>query len=203
METLENKEFVYEFGRFVLNPRERLLSVDGKVIRLAAKEFETLLFLVQRNGRAISKEEMMSAIWQDAFVEESNVAKQISRLRKLLNKNGDQFIETIPKHGYRFKADLQRRVWEPDVPVVVEKRTVQSVTLEVENDTVPQVKALTAGRQRSLSVPLIAAVALMQDRDEVWTKQFLAGTRLDPVHNIVLSHLSKQSRPLESAEEEN
>src|SRR3954470_4495111 len=114
MEVIENKRFVYEFGKFVLDLNERTLIVDETPIHLPAKEFDTLLLLVEHNGRALTKEEMMSAIWQDSFVEEGNLAKQISRLRKIFNTNGEEFIETIPKHGYRFRvADLRRS--EPEL----------------------------------------------------------------------------------------
>src|SRR6266700_4210871 len=124
MEIAEDKRFVYEFGKFRLDPDEKTLFSDGEALRLPAKEFDTLLLLVQHNGRAMSKDEMMSAIWQDAFVEESNLAKQISRLRKILNTNGEEFIETIPKHGYRFKVtDLRRSIPEPAEPLIIEKRT--------------------------------------------------------------------------------
>ena len=98
MDTEENNTFVYEFGKFVLDPAHRSLTFDGSLVHLPAKEFDTLLVLVENNGLPLSKEEMMSAIWPDAHVEEGNLAKQISKLRKLLNSNGEQFIETIPKH---------------------------------------------------------------------------------------------------------
>ncbi|HUR98832.1 MAG TPA: winged helix-turn-helix domain-containing protein, partial [Pyrinomonadaceae bacterium] len=74
MESAENKGFVYEFGRFVLDPREKTLLVDGVPMHLPAKEFETLLLLVENNGKALSKDQMMSSVWQDAFVEEGNLA---------------------------------------------------------------------------------------------------------------------------------
>src|SRR5215467_2254582 len=108
MEIAGNKGVIYEFGKFVLDPNERTLLADGVPIHLPAKEFDTLLLLVEHNGHALTKEEMISAIWQDAFVEESNLAKQISRLRKILNTNGERYIETLPKHGYRFSAELHR-----------------------------------------------------------------------------------------------
>lgn len=108
METAANKRVIYKFGAFALDPNERTLYSDGMPIHLPAKEFETLLFLVENNGRALSKEEMISAIWQDAFVEEGNLAKQISKLRKIINSDGNQFIQTMPKHGYRFSAELHR-----------------------------------------------------------------------------------------------
>lgn len=130
MEEVENKGFVYEFGNFVLDPTEKTLFADGVAIHLPAKEFETLLLLIEHNGHALSKEEMMAAIWQDAFVEESNLAKQISRLRKLFNTNNHKLIETLPKHGYRFSADLRRvAVADDELPVIAERRVREKVTL--------------------------------------------------------------------------
>ncbi|MGQ0541601.1 MAG: tetratricopeptide repeat protein [Blastocatellia bacterium] len=137
METAENKEFVYEFGKFVLDPSERTLFAEGIPLHMPAKEFETLLLLVENNGRALSKEEMIAAIWQDAYVEEGNLAKQISRLRKIFNTNGEQFIETLPKHGYRFSADIRRTIIKAEVPVILEKRTIKRVTFALENETGP------------------------------------------------------------------
>ncbi|MGQ0542596.1 MAG: winged helix-turn-helix domain-containing tetratricopeptide repeat protein [Blastocatellia bacterium] len=135
METTENKAFVYEFGNFVLDPNEKTLSADGVAIHLPAKEFDTLLLLIEHNGHALSKSAMMSAIWHDAFVEESNLAKQISRLRKIFNTNGNKFIETVPKHGYRFSADLRRvATADSELPVIAERRVKERVTLEVLND---------------------------------------------------------------------
>src|SRR6188472_425428 len=130
MEPAENRGFIYEFGKFVLDPRERTLYSDGTPVRLTTKEFDTLLLLVEHNGKALSKEQMMSAIWQDAFVEESNLAKQISRLRKLLGDTSDEFIQTIPKHGYRLRvADLRRRQTERDEGILIAKHTLKRVTL--------------------------------------------------------------------------
>src|SRR5499426_1259878 len=128
MEKVENKEFVYEFGKFVLDPRAKTLFSEGKPIHLPAKEFETLLLLVQNNHKALSKDEMMEAIWQDSFVEEGNLAKQISRLRKILNSDGEQFIETLPKHGYRFSADLRLTIPVEEEPPILERRPLKGST---------------------------------------------------------------------------
>src|SRR6185369_6248293 len=124
METAENKRFIYEFGKFVLDPHEKTLFVDGTVVHLPAKEFETLLLLVENNGRALTKEEMITSIWQDAFVEESNLAKQISRLRKIFDLNGEQFIQTLPKHGYRFSAEVNQ-IFQPVRETGLEKQTIK------------------------------------------------------------------------------
>lgn len=167
METVENKRIVYAFGEFVLDPAERTLFSGSVPIHLPAKEFETLLLFVQNNGKALSKEEMISSIWDDAFVEEGNLAKQISRLRKLLETNGDKYIETIPKHGYRFSADVR----EDPVPqsVIVQRRTVKRMAIDVEDVEMAGVtENLLPGRVTKSSwiwIPvtagsLIAAIAL-------------------------------------------
>ena len=133
METTESKRFIYEFGKFTLDPQEKTLFVEGVPVHLPAKEFETLLLLVENNGRALSKEEMISVVWQGAFVEEGNLAKQISRLRKLFNCNGEKLIETLPKHGYRFTADVNQ-IFQPVGETILEKRTVKRLTVRVENE---------------------------------------------------------------------
>lgn len=134
MQNPENKRLVYEFGRFVLDPEEKTLFVDGAPVHLPAKEFETLLLLVENCGKALSKEEMMAAVWADTFVEESNLAKYVSKLRKLLETNGQNFIETIPKHGYRFNADVRLSVSADAEPVVIEKRTVKRLKIAIDEE---------------------------------------------------------------------
>lgn len=131
METTENKRFIYEFGKFVLDPQEKTLFLEGKPLHLPAKEFETLLLLVENNGHALSKEEMMAAVWQDSFVEEGNLAKQISRLRKIFN--GEVKIETLPKHGYRFSAEVSQ-IFQPTGETYLEKRTVKRLTVRVSEE---------------------------------------------------------------------
>ncbi|NJM53790.1 MAG: hypothetical protein HC846_10635 [Blastocatellia bacterium] len=88
--------------------------------------FETLLLLVENNGRALSRKEIMAAVWEESFVEEGNLTKQVSRLRKLLNGNGDVNIETLPKHGYRFSAQVER-IFQPENETILEKRTLERV----------------------------------------------------------------------------
>jgi len=160
MEVNENENVVYEFGKFVLNPKERALFVDGVAVHLPAKEFETLLLLVEHNGRALTKEEMLSAIWHDTHVEESNLAKQISRLRKLFSANGEQFIETLPKHGYRFSAELRRTLVEANGAIILEKRTVKRVTFALEDESEPPL-ALPPARRSLLTLPKLVLLVLL------------------------------------------
>ncbi|HMM80464.1 MAG TPA: tetratricopeptide repeat protein [Pyrinomonadaceae bacterium] len=170
MEVLENRGVTYRFGKFVLDPAQRLLLADGRPVHLPAKEFETLLLLVEHNGKALSKEEMISAVWQDVFVEESNLAKQISRLRKVLNSEGNEFIETIPKHGYRFAADISWTASVSEAPVILEKRTVDRVKLIVETENEPV--ELPPHRKSVVTFPRVAiaffAVALASGMFWVW-----------------------------------
>ncbi|MBA3633782.1 MAG: transcriptional regulator [Acidobacteria bacterium] len=97
---------IYRFGRFEINAGEGLLLLDGEIVPLTPKIFEMLLLLVKNNGRMLSKDEIMESVWADSFVEETNLTSNISRLRKILHKNGEQFIETYPKRSYRFRADV-------------------------------------------------------------------------------------------------
>lgn len=160
MEKVGNKGVVYEFGKFVLDPDGRTLFSGGKPIHLPAKEFETLLLLVENNHKALSKEEMMGALWRDSFVEESNLAKQISRLRKILNSDGEQFIETLPKHGYRFSADLRLTTLVAEEPVILERHTPRSSTFADENEAEDQPPATPAKPKKALRAPVIALLVL-------------------------------------------
>src|SRR5215203_5527876 len=105
MENFSGK--IYGFDRFQLDAAERLLFDGVKTIPLAPKVFDTLLFLVENAGRVLSKERMMKEIWEDSYVEENNLAQNISYLRRILGETKDKkFIETVPKFGYRFIAPV-------------------------------------------------------------------------------------------------
>jgi Tol biopolymer transport system component/DNA-binding winged helix-turn-helix (wHTH) protein len=105
----------YEFGPFRIDLTERVLLRDGQPVQLTPKAFETLLVLVQHCGHVVEKDELMNRIWPDTFVEEVGLARNISALRKVLEDGSDQhqYIETIPKRGYRFRAEV--REWEEGI----------------------------------------------------------------------------------------
>lgn len=106
---------LYEFGPFRLDPAERLLLRDNQTVPLAPKAFDTLLLLVENCGHLLTKDELMKRLWPETFVEEVNLAQNISAVRRALDgKNGGgQYIETVPKGGYRFTAVTREVVWEP------------------------------------------------------------------------------------------
>jgi DNA-binding winged helix-turn-helix (wHTH) protein/pimeloyl-ACP methyl ester carboxylesterase len=99
---------VYEFGPFRLEPGEHRLVRKGHVIRLTGKAFDTLCALLERHGKLIPKQELMDAVWPETRVEENNLDRNISALRKALGEQaiGQPFIETVPRVGYRFVAPV-------------------------------------------------------------------------------------------------
>ncbi len=99
---------LYEFGKFRCDLREHLLLCDGKPVSLSPKSFEILLALIRSNGQLLMKDELMQQVWPDSFVEEANLTVNISALRKVLGEapGGQQYIETVPKRGYRFIAEV-------------------------------------------------------------------------------------------------
>jgi DNA-binding winged helix-turn-helix (wHTH) protein/Tol biopolymer transport system component len=103
-------KYLYEFGDFRLDPSERLLLRNGVSVSLPPKAFATLVLLVERSGRVCDKQELMRAVWPETFVEENNLTQCISTLRKSLgdNGNGQGFIETVPRLGYRFVGAARR-----------------------------------------------------------------------------------------------
>ena len=112
----DKKHVIYVFGEFRLDRSERTFTAKGELIHLPAKEFDTLLYFVENAQRILPKDEMMSAIWDDTFVEEGNLAQYVSRLRKILNTNGHNYIQTLPKKGYRFDADVKTIEPSADMP---------------------------------------------------------------------------------------
>ena len=97
--------FSYVFGAFRLDPVEKVLFHEAQPVSLTPKAVDTLLALVERHGRLVSKDELLRLVWPDAYVEENNLAQNISTLRRVLGEgSGQRIIETFPKRGYRFAA---------------------------------------------------------------------------------------------------
>jgi DNA-binding winged helix-turn-helix (wHTH) protein/Tfp pilus assembly protein PilF len=95
---------LYEFGPFLVDPKEQLLLRDGRPIPLKPKLFDLLLALVENSGHIVHKNELMAKVWPNTFVEESNLTVSIFALRKVLGdgQNHHAYIETVPRRGYRF-----------------------------------------------------------------------------------------------------
>jgi len=102
----ESSHLAYEFGHFRLEPRERRLLLDGRSLPLTGKAFDTLCVLVRHHGTLVSKQELLDAVWPGTSVEENNLDRSISTLRKTLGDKTAEplFIQTVPRVGYRFVA---------------------------------------------------------------------------------------------------
>jgi len=107
--------YLYEFGPFRLDPSERLLTRGDLTLALTPKAFDTLLTLIENTRHVVTKEELMNRVWPDIYVEETNLAQHISMLRKALGErpDGGQYIETVPKRGYRFVVPVNKIKYEP------------------------------------------------------------------------------------------
>ena len=112
---------LYEFGPFTVQPDERLLLQEGRPVSLTPKAFDLLIQLIDRPGQLVGKQELMTALWPDTFVEETNLAYTMSALRRAIGDglNGNQYIQTVPTRGYRFVSPVMRK--EPAVPITADR----------------------------------------------------------------------------------
>lgn len=98
---------VYEFGPFRLDPAERKLWRGNEIVALTPKAFDTLCLLVRNDGRVLEKDDLISFLWPDTFVEDGSLSNHIFLLRKALGEN-PSFIETVPRRGYRFVGAVRQ-----------------------------------------------------------------------------------------------
>jgi Tol biopolymer transport system component/DNA-binding winged helix-turn-helix (wHTH) protein len=125
----------YEFGPFRLDPSDRLLFRGREVLPLTPKAYETLLLLIENHGHVTEKNTLMEKLWPDAFVEEGALSQNVSLLRKTLGESPDmpRYIETIPRRGYRFVAEV-REVKNGDSIPALEEYSEAPVIGEVGDD---------------------------------------------------------------------
>src|SRR5215213_1142629 len=131
----EQKQYVYEFGPFRLDPVKRRLLRDGETLRLTPKAFDLLVVLVEESGRTVEKDELLERVWAGTVVEENNLNQNITALRKSLgdSRQESQYIATIPGVGYRFVADVtvsQDYKIGQDLHVSPENRVKQTLQTE-------------------------------------------------------------------------
>ena len=101
---------LYEFDKFRLDVSERILWRDGERLPLSEKAFDTLHALLRRGNHLVSKDELLTEVWADAIVEENNLDKNISILRKVLGERSGKgkYIERVRGHGFRFVPEVRR-----------------------------------------------------------------------------------------------
>jgi DNA-binding winged helix-turn-helix (wHTH) protein/TolB-like protein/lipoprotein NlpI len=112
---------LYEFGPFRIDTTNRLLFRDGQPVPLKPKVVETLLLLIENSGRVMEKDELIEKLWPDTFVDEANLTQNIYVLRKALTSGPDSenYIETIPRRGYRFSGEVRKVTADGSGPVAV------------------------------------------------------------------------------------
>lgn len=121
----------YEFGPFRIDTLNHLLMRNGTTLPLKPKVFDTLLVLVENRGRVMDKDELLSRLWPDTVVEESNLTQNVYLLRKILGaeQNGEVYIETMPKRGYCFVGTVNE-VEDADTEIIVEEHSRSHVIIE-------------------------------------------------------------------------
>jgi len=160
----------YEFGNFRLDTKEKILFRDNKPVPLRPKVFTTLQVFVEHAGRLLEKDELMQRIWKDQFVEESNLSFNIKVLRRVLDDDAHQprFIETVPRRGYRFIANVNQN----SGPLAVKAEAVVS---RVPSLTVASPKPI---KRVYLSIALFAVLVLACLSGALWfgqRKHFASG----------------------------
>jgi len=144
----------YQFKSFRLDLEERQLLQNGSPVPLTPKAFDVLATLVVRSSHLVEKDELLRSVWGESFVEESNVARIVHTLRRILgeDENGNKFIETVPTKGYRFVADVTR-VGNESSPLGVDAPTAPLATPE----PVPVSHSIENGSKRNPRIVLFVA----------------------------------------------
>src|SRR5512145_1309051 len=99
----------YAFGPFIVDTVKRTVWREGRLVPITAKTLDVLVVLLQHRDRIVSKDELLNRVWANTAVQENNLVRQVSSLRRALGQRPDQhdYIVTIPGHGYRFVAGVQ------------------------------------------------------------------------------------------------
>jgi TolB-like protein/DNA-binding winged helix-turn-helix (wHTH) protein/Flp pilus assembly protein TadD len=126
---------MFAFGPFRLDTFSHTLQRSDRTIPLPPKAFELLVLLVKRNGELLTKQELLNALWPDTFVEENNLTQYVSMLRKLLGEGAredQKYIETVPRLGYRFVANVRTLAADGLDEVDLSKHTTTRIVVHEE-----------------------------------------------------------------------
>ncbi|MFN7929576.1 MAG: transcriptional regulator [Blastocatellia bacterium] len=155
---------LYEFGPFRLDADRQRLMREGEPISLPPKAVELLTLLVERQGQVVEKEFLLTALWPDTVVEESNLTQNVYLLRKALGQatDGQTFIETFSKRGYKFAPTVQLAV--EDEALIITKHTQARIRITQEDTDTEQPAALPAPQALSLPQPSEAPLHLAESQ---------------------------------------
>ena len=140
----DEKVVFYDFGDFRLDVVNCRLLKNGSPVQLTHKSFEILYVLIEKRDRMLKKEELLNKIWDDCFVEEATLTQHIYMLRKALQQNGKIYIETIPKNGYRFVAEVEEISLEEETAATVSEISAQPERTETAPDNFFETEAFEA-----------------------------------------------------------
>jgi len=157
---MDSKTTVYYFDDIVAEPGAFKISKSGQPVQLEPKAFEVLTFLIENRGRLIEKDELLNAVWKDAFVTQNAMTRVIAQLRKALGDDAREarYIETVPTRGYRFIATVQIKT---DPELAESQETVETSTAALtKNDHVTDSRMATVAESpsRRFTLPQIVAV---------------------------------------------
>lgn len=108
----------YQFGEFTLDVSRGSVTKAGEEIKLRPKVYDTLKYLVENPGRLIGKQELMQAVWPDAFVTDDSLVQCTVELRRALDDQDQQLLKTIPRRGYLFNVEVVRQAKPGDVAIM-------------------------------------------------------------------------------------
>jgi DNA-binding winged helix-turn-helix (wHTH) protein/TolB-like protein len=146
----------YQFGDFRFDTAKKVLWRDEVMIAVTPKATEVLSVLLQENGNLVERQDLIDRVWSDSFVEEGNLNQAISALRKIL---GDAAIQTVPRRGYRFTADVTQVQENGASALLIERRTISDTLIE-ETESTDDDRQLYSAASRTSMVP-VAVVVIM------------------------------------------
>ena len=189
---------IYDFGDFRLDAERRVVTRAAEPVSMTSKVYETLLFLVRNHDRVLSKDELMAAVWPDSFVEEVNLAQNISALRKALGESPgeNRFIATVPGKGYRFVCEVRAPGAEGEHLLVSRHTRAEMVVVEERDDgggsfPVAETLALPAPRPRFFKSRVfiwacVAVVCLLTAAGVYFWRQHARGVSMAPPGSLAV-----------------
>ena len=150
---MDQKQYqLYRFGKFQIDANKRLLLCDEAPVRLPPRALDVLLVLVEHSHYVMGKDELMRLVWGERVVEENNLTRQISTLRKALDESPDdhRYIVTVPGRGYSFIAPVET-VPTNDAPPAAESQGGRDADLSLETERGPQPGRIDPVAQRNPS----------------------------------------------------
>ncbi|HMM67142.1 MAG TPA: winged helix-turn-helix domain-containing protein [Dokdonella sp.] len=154
-------EMRFRFAGFILDATERrLLDPSGNQVSCAPKTLDALRLLAEKGGQLVSRDDFHEQLWPRSVVADETLAKLIWQVRKALEPVGEELIETVPRHGYRLRAEVAAEaIGSIGLPASAELPPSVSSTAEVAAATPA---ALARHRAKSqLLVPIGAALVVL------------------------------------------